>query len=202
MAGRPYMARLLNRGLKVIERHDLSYLMISGADCIYPPRYVEELVNRMVRKGQVIASGVARGEVTGEYGIRGTGRIINVGWFKNLGFKFPENYGFEAWLVYRALKEGRDVGVYQDLKFTLLRKTRLGPEKVYRWGKAMRAMNYWWPYALGRCMILFFKSPMSGFSMLRGYMSNVKRYDDIAEFVPEFQKDLILKKLKGVLTGL
>jgi glycosyltransferase involved in cell wall biosynthesis len=201
MAGKPYMAYLLNQGLKALRRYDLSYLMISGADCIYPPKYVEELVSRMVREGQVMASGIARGEVTSEYGIRGAGRIIDVGWFKVLGFRFPENYGFEAWLVYRALKEGKGVGVYRDLKFTLLRETTIDPEKAYHWGKAMRALNYWWAYALGRCMALFFKSPKSGFSMLRGYMSSVKKYDDVAGFVPKFQKRIILKKLKGSLIG-
>jgi len=53
----------------------------------------------------------------------------------------------------------------------------------------MKALNYWWPYALGRSLIAGTRSPSKGLAMIRGYFSEVKQYEDIKDFVPRFQKE-------------
>jgi len=199
LSGTPYIALLVNTGLRRLEELELDYVMVSGADCLYPARYVEKLAERMRCDGVVVASGVAIGEETSEYGVRGAGRLIDAEWFKQLGFRYPLNYGFEAWLVLKALSEGRGVRVYGDLRFTLLRPTRISARKAYLWGKAMRALNYWWFYALARSLKFLFKSPTLGVSMIAGFLSLTEPVRDIASFTQGFQKAIVLNIVKSAL---
>ena len=198
-AGKPELARVINAGLDVLKKEDLAYVMISGADAVYPSNYVEELVSRMENGGVVLASGVAEGEVSRSWSPRGCGRVIDAEWFRSVGFRYPENYGFEGYLVYKALSQGEKVRVFQDLKFRLLRGTRLSKEKLYLWGKGMKALSYWWLYVLGRAVLTSFRYPAEGYMMLRGYLTTVSQYEDIKNFVPKLQKKMFLKRLREVL---
>jgi len=199
-AGKPELAKVINAGLDVLKKEDLAYVMISGADAVYPSNYVGELVSRMENRGVVLASGVAEGEVSRSLSPRGCGRVIDAEWFRSVGFRYPENYGFEVYLVYKALSQGRKVMVFQDLKFRLSRGTRLSRQKLYLWGKGMKALNYWWLYALGRAILYELKSLLNGVALLKGYLSKVsKQYEDIREFVPNFQKKMLVKRMRDVL---
>ena len=198
-AGRPELARVFNAGFDALKEENVAYILISGADAVYPSCYVEEVVNTMENGGVVLASGVAEGEVSRSLSPRGCGRVIDTEWFKEVGFKYPENYGFEVYLVYKALSQGRKVAVFQDLKFKLSRETRLSKRKLYMWGKGMKALNYWWLYAFGRAVLTGLRHPVGGYLMLKGYLSMVPMYKDIKEFVLNFQKRIFLKKMKEVL---
>jgi len=193
-AGKPQLARVFNAGFKEAKKLNPDFLLISGADSLYPRDYVEIIVSRMKRENVVIASGIAKGERA--RGPRGSGRIIDANWFNKIGFKYPENWGFESYVIFKALSMGFKVKVYTDVYFELSRRTTLSPMKAYYWGLGMRALNYWFPYALGRILLISLKSPKSAFYMFKGYMSHdVKLYDDIRYFVPNFQKRYILYKL-------
>lgn len=198
-AGRPELARVINAGLDVLRERDVDYVLISGADAVYPSNYVEEVVNRMESEDVVLASGVAEGEASRSWSPRGCGRVIDAEWFRSVGFRYPENYGFEAYLIYKALSQGRKVMVFQDLKFRLLRGTRLSKRKLYLWGKAMKALNYWWLYAFGRAVLIGLRYPVGGYLMLKGYLSEVSLYEDVAEFVNDFQKKTFFRRLREVL---
>lgn len=68
------------------------------------------------------------------------------------------------------------------------------------WGKGMKALSYWSLYALGRAVLTGLKNPLSGFALLRGYVSEVPmKYYDIAKFVPSFQKRLFMTRIREVL---
>ena len=198
-AGKPELAKVINAGLDVLKKEDLAYVMISGADAVYPSNYVGELVSRMENRGVVLASGVAEGEFSRSWSPRGCGRVIDAEWFRSVGFKYPENYGFEVYLVYKALSQGKKVTVFQDLKFRLLRGTRLSKQKLYLWGKGMKALNYWWLYAFGRTVLTGLRHPVGGYLMLKGYLSKVSLYDDIKKFVNAFQKRVFFERLSEVL---
>ena len=198
-AGKPELAKVINAGLDVLKKEDLAYVMISGADAVYPSNYVGELVSRMENRGVVLASGVAEGEVSRSWSPRGCGRVIDAEWFRSVGFKYPENYGFEVYLVYKALSQGKKVTIFQDLKFRLLRETRLSKQKLYLWGKGMKALNYNVLYALGRASLYSVKSPRNGLELLKGYFSNVKKYKDIENFVYVFQSKQFLRRIREVL---
>jgi len=197
--GRPELARVFNAGLDVLRERNVAYVLISGADAVYPSNYVEETVNIMENGGVVLASGVAEGEVSRSLSPRGCGRVIDAEWFKSVGFKYPQNYGFEVYLVYKALSQGRKVAVFQDLEFKLSRETRLSKRKSYLWGKGMKALNYWWLYAFGRAVLTGLRHPVGGYLMLKGYLSRVSLYDDIREFVNDFQKKMFFRRLREVL---
>ncbi|MEM4489166.1 MAG: glycosyltransferase family A protein [Desulfurococcaceae archaeon] len=197
-AGRPELASVFNAGFSVVEEMDLDYLLVSGADTIYPSTYLENITSRMREKSIVLASGIVRGERS-SWMPRGTGRVIDARWFRSIGFRYPLNYGFEAYLVYKALSEGRGVAVFSDLIIETSRKTVLSKEKMYLWGKGMKALNYWWPYAFGRSLLVGIKSPSSGLALIKGYLSRVDLYEDIKDFTPRFQKQTLIRRVKNLL---
>lgn len=198
-AGQPKLARVINAGFDVLKEGNIDCVLISGADAVYPSNYVEEVINRMERECIVLASGVAEGEVSRSLSPRGCGRVIDAEWFEEVGFRYPENYGFEAYLVYKALSQGKRVAVFKNPKFKLSRETRLSKRKLYLWGKGMKALNYWWLYALGRSVLNGVRHPVGGYWMLRGYLSKVPLYKDLEEFVPSFQREIFLERMREVL---
>ena len=197
--GRPELARVINAGFDTLKEENVTYVLISGADAVYPPCYVEAVVRRMRREGAVLASGVAESEVSRSLSPRGCGRVIDAEWFRRVGFRYPENYGFEAYLVYKALSQGRKVAVSQDLRFKLLRETWLSKRKLYFWGKGMKALNYWWLYAIGRIIIIGLKHPQKSHEMLKGYLSSTPAYEDVRCFIPRFQAMTFWNRIKEVV---
>jgi glycosyltransferase involved in cell wall biosynthesis len=193
--GLPELAGVFNAGFDVLNKRDMDYVLISGSDGIYPPSYVLSIVSRMEKENIVLCSGVPRGERSSSWIPRGSGRVINAKWFKSIGFRYPLNYGFEAYLVYKALSQGRKIAVFQDLTFESSRGTRFFRKKMYLWGKGMKALNYWWPYAFGRALIIGIRSPPNCFALMRGYMSKVEQYEDIKDFVSNFQKKKFIRRV-------
>ena len=202
LPGLPHIARVINKGLENVG-NNIEYVMISGADSIYPLNYVKEIINRVNGTNIVVASGIAESETSHLLGVRGSGRIIEMNWFKEVGGRYPEYWGFEAWLVYRALKDGKSVKIFNDLRFKLLRKTSMTPKKAYLYGLSCKALDYWPPYFIGRVLLQFIKSPQNGVAMLRGFFREVKKYRDLEGFTSSFQKRILLNALAKILyTGL
>jgi len=197
--GRPELARVANAGLDVLKDKELDYVMLSDGEALYPPNYIEEITKRMTGGDIALASGVAEGETSRSLSPRGCGRVVDAKWFRKIGFRYPENYGYEPYLVYKALSESKRVTVFPELKFKLLRKTQLFPKKAYFWGKGMKALNYNVFYAFGRSFIVSLKSPRVGFALLRGYFSDVEKYKDVEEFVPAFQRRQFWVRVREVL---
>jgi glycosyltransferase involved in cell wall biosynthesis len=198
--GLPELTGVFNAGFDVLKEKDVEYVLISGADGVYPSDYVEKVVRRMEQEDVVLASGFPEGEQSLSLTPRGSGRVVDADWFRDVGFRYPLNYAFEGYLVYKALSQGRKTAVFPDSKFNLSRGTRLSRRKLYLWGKGMKALNYWWLYAFGRAILVGLRRPLNGFAHLKGYMSNVsEQYEDLKEFVPSFQKKMFLKRLKEVL---
>lgn len=197
--GRPELAKVINAGFEELRKKDISYILMSGADAVYPADYVEEITNRMKNGKIVLASGVAEDDVSRSLTPRGCGRVVEAQWFKEVGFRYPENYSFEGYLVYKALSQERRVMVFPDLRFKLSRKTRLSKRKLYLWGKGMRALNYWWPYAIGRIVIIGLRQPRNGYEMFRGYLSKTSQYEDVKYFVPNYQVRTFLNRIKETI---
>jgi glycosyltransferase involved in cell wall biosynthesis len=197
--GRPELARVVNSGLNVLKDKQLDFVMFSDGEALYPSNYIQEIARRMKDGFITLASGVAESEISRSFSPRGSGRLVDAYWFKTVGFKYPENYAFEAYLVYKALSEGRKVSVFPDLKFKLHRKTRIFPRKAYFWGKGMKALNYAFFYAVGRAFLYSLDSPRNGLALLQGYLSEVDKYHDIEQFVPAFQRKQLWNRVKEVL---
>jgi glycosyltransferase involved in cell wall biosynthesis len=198
--GKPELARIFNAGFTALEERNLDYLLISGADDVYPPEYLDRIIERMKKESIVLASGTVKSESSHSLSPRGGGRVLDTKWFKTVGFRYPENYGFEVYLVYKALSQGRKVSIFTDVTFSINRATKLSKKKLYLWGKGMKALHYWWLYAVGRCVLAGIRHPANGLAMLQGYLSDVpKRYDDIKNFVNHFQKRMLIRRLGEIL---
>jgi len=193
----PYLAYVINCGLRLLERENLDYVMISGADCIYPRNYVKLLIKRMIRERVVLASGVIAGEYTSYLSVRGSGRIINAKWFRTLGFKYPTNYGYETWLIFKALTQGLKVKVYRDLKFVSIRKTSFNRKKAYLYGKAMKALGYLPQYVLARVFLTaLLQGHQEAKHMLLGYIKyGGNGYNSIHRYAKIIQLRALVRKL-------
>jgi len=196
----PHLAHVINVGLKKLENLDLDYVCIMDADHILPKYYFEKIVKRMQKDSDVVvASGIIKNEPTKSFAPRGTGRVVDVQWWKKYGFRYPYYYGWETWLVFRALKDGLKVAVYRDLVTLVLRPTRLTPTKYYRYGLSMKALGYWFPYVLGRAIVASRRNPLNGLMLLKGYLMPIKKYSDLDSFVGEFLRRQVLSSIKGLL---
>jgi glycosyltransferase involved in cell wall biosynthesis len=197
--GKPELAEVFNAGFRVLREKGIPYILISGADCEYPPNYVEELVDRMKNGKYVLSSGVVEGETSHSLSPRGGGRIMSAEWFESVGFRYPENFGFEVYPVYKALSQGLRVTAFLNLKFRVSRGTQVSRRKLYLWGKGMKALNYWWLYAVGRAFLEGAANPLNTLAMLKGYVSSVPIYEDLKVFVPKFQERLAVRRLRQIL---
>jgi len=195
--GRPELAERLNIGLKLAEKYNPDYVLVMGADHILPKDYVKRIVERMeVNPKLVVASGHVRGEPYSESNPRGSGRIIRASWLKREfgSLCFPVCWGWEAYILLKALKSGYEVKCFREIESEVERRTGLG--KAGCWGKAMYALGYDWKYALGRCLLTFIKSPKAGLNMFWGWVKHedVER-TDIAEWVNQMQKREFWRKV-------
>jgi glycosyltransferase involved in cell wall biosynthesis len=191
--GRPELARVLNEGLKRVP-DDCDYVLIVGADHVLPENYLEEIISRMVQEDVKIASGHIRGEPYHPEMPRGSGRVYDFKLLKKIGF-FPVNWGWESYVVFKAMQMGFKVKQYKDIDAGRARPTRMDKRKLYYYGKAMRALGYDFFYVIGRSIL------RRSLSMIKGYMSkDVNKYDDIAVFVREWQRKNLMKRVKQVLS--
>ena len=201
--GLPELVGVFNAGFNVLKEKDVDWVLISGGDGVYPAGYFKEIARRMETADVVLASGVPKSERSASLTPRGCGRVVSAEWFRQVGFEYPFNYAFEGYLVYKALSQGRKIAVFRDLDYSLSRGTRLTRRKLYLWGKGMKALNYWWPYAFGRAFFAGLRHPFNGVALLKGYMSGVsEQYEDLKEFVPVLQKKTLAKRLRKVLAAI
>ena len=192
--GEPVLAEVINKGLKTIRENECQYIMILGADHVLSSDYVSRIVKEMENNDLVIASGIINGESQRDTSPRGSGRIVRYDFWKKNGLEYPCWYGFESYLVYKALIEDYRISVVRSVNSWSQRKT--GKTTNYKnYGKAMRALGYHPLYAMGRILFTFFKNPKSSIDMFIGFLDfSVKKYD-IAPDVHALQSIQLKQKL-------
>ena len=79
------LANTINFGLEKLKNdHDCNFIMISGADAIYPKDYLSSIVERMRAQPKIaISSGIIEGEFSIEP--RGAGRVVRYDFWKKIG---------------------------------------------------------------------------------------------------------------------
>lgn len=197
--GSPVLAQVINAGLARVQS-DVDYVVIVGADHPLPPNYLEALIRRMRRNPKlVVVSGIFKGETLAETAAKGSGRVVDAKFWRSVDFKYPEVWGWESWLLFKAQQLGYEVRRFEDVVTETQRPTRL--HKTEKWGKAMYALGYDWRYALRNCFLIFLKSPKAGFRMFKGWIvhKNVRRLD-IADWVNQYQKRRFWKRVKETLS--
>jgi glycosyltransferase involved in cell wall biosynthesis len=183
--GTPFLAGVINYGLKTLqdEEYGISendYVLILGADHILLQNYIGTILNVMEANRSIA---ICSGQITGEHSVipRGSGRIVRAKFWRSIGFRYPENFGFETYLLIKAQQQGYRVEVLPNLMTQTLRKTGINYKKsVYiSYGKSLKALGYSKLYSAARIGRASMQNPKRGFCMLKGYMSNdIKMYDE------------------------
>jgi len=187
--------RLLNRGIEFSKGANLEgvkYMMVSGDDNELTVNYARDIIDRMENDPKVVvASGgwihsIAR---TGDNMPHGAGRFINLSFFEYVGGKFPVAYGWEPWILYKALEFGFKVKLYGDLRYNHLRP--YNPKNLFGWGRAMYSLGFPTYFVFLRFLANFLmasrgtQTRKAAITMLVGYLS--------AKLAPQQLGQLIIK---------
>jgi glycosyltransferase involved in cell wall biosynthesis len=183
--GTPVLAGVINKGLEHLSNegygespHD--YVMIVGADHVLPPNYNTTLLDLMETDRTVA---VCSGQIKGERSVvpRGSGRMVRADIWKQFGMRYPENYGFETFLLVKVQQQGYRVCVLNDLLTDGLRRTGKHYKKsvFVSYGKSLKALGYSRLYSAARIGLMSIRHPIGGLHMFRGYMSkDIQSYDE------------------------
>ncbi|HMD78920.1 MAG TPA: glycosyltransferase family A protein [Nitrososphaerales archaeon] len=193
--GRPELAEVFNFGLRILKseipRPD--YVMILGGDHLLPPDYAEKIVARMDEDQKLaVASGWIVGEQFWEGAPRGSSMVVRTDFWESAGgLQFPVAYGWESWLRMKAAQMGFRARSLRDVPTQVSRKT--APSKGVLYGRAMYSLGYFWPYALGRCLLAARVSPSNSLQMLRGFVDHrgVSRLD-VSDWVSAEQRRILV----------
>ena len=201
VVGMPQLAAVLNRGFEALtEMGGFEYIIVVGADHLLPETYIEDIVTRMEEdKDLVMASGKLLGERSYSDMPAGSGRVYKLDFMRRIGF-FPLNYGWEDYPLFKAMATGYKIRCFEEIVTWEQRPIKLSAKKLYYLGKGMRALGYDQFYFLGKCALMFLKTPKGALSMLRGYISsNVQKYSDLGDFTRRWQNRKLLKRLTDSL---
>jgi glycosyltransferase involved in cell wall biosynthesis len=188
--GKPVLASVINYGLEQLQKYGYrgnnDYVMILGADHILPPNYIISIIDIMTAERDLA---VCSGQIYGERSRvpRGSGRIIRADFWNRIGFRYPENYGFETYLLIKAQQLGYRTKVLNNLMTTTQRKTGRNYKKsaYISYGKSLKALGYNRLYSAARMGLVSLQNPLAAFYMLRGYMSH-----DFQIYEPELRSFL------------
>ncbi len=186
LVGTPELALRWNAGLNTVLDLSPDYVLLMGGDHVLPENYVQELLEKMTDE-IVIASGRIEGEVYDENSPRGSGRLVKASfWINENKMQYPVSYGWESWLLFKAMQRGFETTCFSEITTKIERPTSIGGKKSP--GKDMYALGYNWKSASGRCVLTFFKSPKAGIEMFWDWLrhKDVQRLD-VADFVNEMQ---------------
>jgi glycosyltransferase involved in cell wall biosynthesis len=202
--GRPELARPFNAALRFIRKDpDIDYVLQLGADHILPVDHVETLLNRMISEPNVkIASGTIGNTNTKRSQPCGSGRLIETKfWREASNMLYPEIWGWESWLTYKAWARGYETRCYADL-VTVSRPVRMYPQKAYYWGRGTNVLGEHPAYAIIRSMRFFTQNPQNGVSLLAGYISSKINRDlmadkEVTDYVYNFRISRFLEKINS-----
>jgi glycosyltransferase involved in cell wall biosynthesis len=183
---------LLNLGLEFAEGlPKTSYMMVSGDDNELEPVYASSIIARMDQDPSIA---VASGDWIDSPGRsnqmpHGGGRFVRMEFMQKLGGRYPVAYGWETWLLYKALELGYKVKIFSDQRY---RHTRPFQSKnLLGWGRAMYSLGFPSYFVLLRFAINFLwsrrgtQSRKASISMIAGYFS--------ARFNPHLLGNMIIQ---------
>ena len=187
------------------------YMLIGNEDVFFPRDYVERLIKEIEKDPTLAVVSGSRGlEQSDSLSLpEGAGRLVRLSFFKQVDYSFPPYYGYESWILYKALQLGYKINKFINIRYEHARV--LGSEHGFiEYGIAMRCLGYHPLFVLGRVLRNIFLSSKTGISkktsirMLFDYLSQDKWKNDpyyhyfdseFREFVRNSQKKRIIHKL-------
>jgi len=205
LLGTPKMALPFNLGFEYIRRKKINYdfVMISGADCIYEPKYIETIVERMIQnKKLVVASGCQKGEEINPDHARGAGRLIKKQFWRQYGEKYPyPSYLWESGIIFKAQMLGYGVRGFKDITYTSQRKSGSNIDMI-RYGRMLRAIGYPLLIVLGRAVRLIKKAGIrQAVRIIAGYLLQPNQiFSADYEIRNYLKKEFLPRKIRNFLS--
>jgi len=144
----------INAGIEAVKKTcaNAEYMMISGDDCVYPRDYCEYILKQMdMDRNLAVASGDIEGARHPDVAPRGAGRFIRISFLNEIGGRFPPYYGYEGWILQKALQLGYSIQNYPSIRYRHLRE--MGGQHGFKdWGLAMKCLGYHPLEILYRCV--------------------------------------------------
>lgn len=202
--GLPMLATTINKAFEYIDENEVEgdYIFIAGTDVVYPPHYLESLVDRMESDPKiVVASGRIEGEFNYNTHVRGAGRLYKKWFWDKFVKRHPMIFGWESYTLFKARSLGFFARSFQDIKYRALRPTESCKEA---YGCAMKELGYPLWYAIGRCLLYFLKDRNTSVGMLRAFFHHKTAQCDktVSKYVKENQSQRLLQVIVNPRTML
>jgi hypothetical protein len=107
-----------------------------------------------------------------------------------IGGRYPESYGWESWLLFKALQMGYEILNLTELRFRHIRP--YSSKQTFNWGKAMWTLGYHPLFVIARFIknVIFRDEPLGFYpnlKMLMGYLTGPLQTDS---YSTRFDSDL------------
>lgn len=191
-------------------KKEYSYMLISSDDIVFPETYVEKIAGELAKDSKLVIVSGSRGLEQSDYMSlpEGAGRMVDMEFFKKIGFRHPPYYGYEPWILYKALQMAYKVKKVDNLRYEHLRVFGVG-HKFVEYGPAMRCLGYHPLFVLARVLrnILTGKAGISKRASIRmffDYLDEGKwKQDpyfhyfepDLRKFVRATQRERLLSRM-------
>ena len=156
-----------NAGCEFVQstKREFDYLLISSDDIIFPKDYASQLISKMEENPKLAVASGSRGLAQSDYMSlpEGAGRLIRCSFFKEIGYRHPPYYGYEPWILYKAMQMGYEIKKFGDLNYGHERKFGIGHNWI-EYGPAMRCLGYHPLFALARIARNIFSAKSTGIS--------------------------------------
>ena len=190
-----YIAHLINIGLPYTWRKGCPrFIMISGADCVYPSNYVETLIEEFNKDMVAVVSGEIQNReiVLGERMPRGSGRIISFMFLTSL-YPLPIKIGWESWILFKALERGWRISCL-DIRFRHIKEHSSFSLRTF--GHAQYTLGYPFVFVL---LKVFIRRNLQQFLGYFEYFITSKEKFENSKFVSKNRKQYLIKEIKSLM---
>jgi len=171
------LANVYNDGFKAVNLKDYDFMVVNGADALMESNYFEIMLKYFEAEPKlVIASGLCPGEGINVNHVHGSaGRFYRMDFFRvACKGRYEISYAWESVPIFIANVNGLIAKSYQKPIVYHLRprNTRAKDSIFILRGAAMREVGYWFPYAMGRCLLTAYrrKRLKAGLLMFIGFI--------------------------------
>jgi len=180
-----------------------NYHFISADDCIYPSNYAEFLISKMQENPKLVVASGSR-ELKVKSFVRrapeGSGRMVDNKFFNAIDGKYPPYYGYESWILFKALQLDFDIENYTEITFEHMRA--FGSEHHFvEYGPMMKCLGYHPLFVIFRCIrnILFGTEEIPARASLRmiyDYFTADRRFknDEYYRYYDEEMRSFVKKQ--------
>ena len=176
------------------------FILFTSDDAVYQRTYMEQLLSEFNKDERlVVASGDFEEKQPFERAPQGTGRLISYPYYASVGGYPEELWGWESWILFKALMDDRKIKCFPDIRFQHVRPYSNASIKTF--GYAMYCLGYSPLMVLSRFGINFLRRYITfkqNWIMLYGWVSAHWKHFSKAD--EEFRRQLRKKQHTRIKT--